>query len=324
MIRHPSTRATPRMEAANRPRIGDAPWLPPAGGASVLRALAVACACGGLLTAGYCIAAIGFFPSGLTAGDVLLLLAVALAFGTVHLSICMFGYGVVAQGIGLLLRAVDAGARHAQPAPQAPALHRTPAVFEAALLFACAVLLGVAAQAFGSARLAAAGLLSGALMHLTRSAWAARRQLERPMELLAACAFATAVLPPLLFPPSFQREAEVVMKRISVRSDNVLIRVSDDNREVLEAAAAAAGVALVECSAEGSGASVFVDSVLWHGIGERTWVEMRPEGAAAPVRTELRREDVFVVSRPGAGMRSCMADSPAAPEPAAVAHKLTV
>ncbi|TFY97027.1 hypothetical protein [Ramlibacter humi] len=295
---------------------------PPAG-AGLLRAFAATFACGGVLTAGYCTLAIGFFPSGLTAGDLLLLLGVTLAFGTVHLAVCLAGYGAVVHSIGLLLRLPAFGARNLRDAPEPPVAQRTPAVFDAVLLLACAVLLAVAAQAFGNARLAGAGLLTGALLHLTRSAWSARRQLERAPEVLAICAIVTAVLPPLLFWPSFKCEAEAVMRRISLRSENVVIRVAQDSREVLEAAAAAAGVALAECSGDGEGASVFVDSVLWHGIGERTWVEMRPE-AAVPVRAELRREDVFVVSRPGAGFRSCVPAQEPASSPAVAIPRLTI
>jgi outer membrane protein OmpA-like peptidoglycan-associated protein len=250
-----------------------------------------------LPTVGYLIVSIKFYPTGLTIGDSFFFLMVGLAFGVVYLFFLLY-FAVLA----LVLESVFSA----------------PSTFEKwffrILVFGIFLAIGVTLFIFRdteSASAIASGLIGFSVSGICFVILT--RRLRAPATVLSSSAS-----PPILSPASqkavniglggmvlfapvliasvfLQRMNEnMTMKNVGMRATNITLKLSEENYNILTSAASGQYLAALGCTTSSGAPERVVHGVnlLWHGIGERSLVEI-PAGEGKPLVVELKRDGVF-------------------------------
>lgn len=84
------------------------------------------------------------------------------------------------------------------------------------------------------------------------------------------------------------------MKNVGMRATNITLKLSEENYNILTSAASGQYLAALGCTTSSGAPERVVHGVnlLWHGIGERSLVEI-PAGEGKPLVVELKRDGVF-------------------------------
>ena len=250
-------------------------------------------------TVGYLIASIQFYPAGVTIGDAFFFLMVAMAFGFAYVLFLMFGFALAA-----LIKALVC-----EPTSLKMDVVRVLAVY--ALMAIAIVFIGYwdcfPAQLVLSA-LFGFGLAGGLMLYLVDRAVTPVPVIVGPTTASSAtapplsgwwvqcCAWFIALFLPLILSTLFvQRINEnVAMPRVGLRTMGVTLKLSEENYDILSSAANGQYLAALGCrtSAGAPDRTVHGVNLLWHGVGERTLVEI-PSKARDNLTVELKREGVF-------------------------------
>jgi outer membrane protein OmpA-like peptidoglycan-associated protein len=119
----------------------------------------------------------------------------------------------------------------------------------------------------------------------------------------------TALLAPLVAASLFVQKLNenVAMTNVGLRSMDVTLKLSEENYNILASAAGGQYLAALGCSTASGAPERLVHGVnlLWHGIGERSLVEI-PAGEGKPLVVELKREGVFFFRNYHGVMTRCL------------------
>nr|WP_314541308.1 hypothetical protein [uncultured Massilia sp.] len=111
-----------------------------------------------------------------------------------------------------------------------------------------------------------------------------------PAKIRTAAAFAAiGILLPYIAAVTGVNVMNTVMQGLGLRADAATLIVNSANFQTMQAAADAKGVLLYSCKADGDTYAVSYVRILWHGMGQRSYVELSPSEADkhAGVRVEL-------------------------------------
>lgn len=263
-----------------------------------------------LPTVAYLIVSIQFYPTGLTIGDSFFFLMVGLAFGLVYL-FCLLYFAVLA----LVLETVFTA-----PASVEKWFFR---------LLAGIVFLAIMIALFLFRETEAAMAIAGALLGFGVSGFFVvilKRRLIAPINVrrtstlpfvLSAAAqkgldlglWGTVLFAPVLISSLFlQRMNEnMTMTNVGMRAKNVTLKLSEENYNILTSAANGQYLAALGCNISSGTPERVVHGVnlLWHGIGERSLVEI-PSGEGLPLKVELKRDGVFLFRNYGGVVTRCL------------------
>lgn len=254
-----------------------------------------------LPTVAYLIASIEFFPAGVTLGDGFFFLMVGFAFGLTYMLLLIMGVGVA-----LMLEPVFTG-----PAGLRKWLGR---VAVGAILTAILVILflrdtsagdvfGIGVLGFGASGflivMLKRGLLAPPAVSQPVSPPAARQAGKASAEAkkwLLVILWLNALFAPVIVASPFLKKIneDVVMRNVGLRSKNVTLKLSEENYDILSSATNGQYLAALGCNTSAGNPERVVHGVnlLWHGIGERTLVEI-PSAKAKNLVVELKRDGVF-------------------------------
>ena len=245
-----------------------------------------------LPTAAYLLVSIQFYPPGVTLGDSFFFLMMGLAFGLAY-GLFLFMAIVVA----LLLEALYGGVGHGWKY-----------VGRGVVTFVFLVLLAVLAMLFPMEQwtmlvTAIAGFgFSGYLIALLKPGLqgfgsaptaAPTPRFDRSTAMVI---WIVALSAPLLLSSVFVRSINenVAMTAVGLRSMGVTLKLSEENYDILSSAAGGQYLAALGCNTASGKPERLVHGVnlLWHGLGERSLVEIRSAPEPRLV-VELKREGVF-------------------------------
>lgn len=254
-----------------------------------------------LPTVAYLIASIKFFPAGVTLGDGFFFLMVGFAFGLTYMLLLIMGVGVA-----LMLEPLFFG-----PAGIRKWIARivVGAGLTAILVFlffrdtAGGTLSGIGVIGFCGSGILVVILKRGLMEPPVAAPPGSPRPTPKPgavsdeaKKWILVILWSTALLAPVLAAAPFLRRMneDVVMTNVGLRSKNVTLKLSEENYNILTSAAGGQYLAALGCSTSSGAPERVVHGVnlLWHGIGERSLVEI-PAGEGRPLVVELKRDGVF-------------------------------
>lgn len=263
---------------------------------------------GVLPTVGYLIVSVHFYPAGLTIGDSFFFLMVGFAFGLVYLFLLLY-FAVVATSLESLFRGAADWQRWSKRIGVV--------VGYVALLIAPFILTdkeSAAAFVGALAGFTVSGITVVILKHrlmapvLTTASTppspttSAASPLKSPilsdaqqkgLNVFLAC---LVLFSPVIVGSVFlQRMNEnIAMKSVGLRSMDVTVKLSEENYNILSSAASGQYLAALGCNTSPGTPERLVHGVnlLWHGIGERSLVELRSDQEPRLV-VELKREGIF-------------------------------
>jgi len=220
-------------------------------------------ALGVLITWSYCTFIIHFFPAGLSVADSLVFIFIALGFGLLYFYWLAIGTLVFSTG---------------------QAAWREPAILGKIIAgLGCIALLAVQAIiafALNNAIVFAVALYSGLLLHWAVSEWktlpriSAAKHRERRRFRIAIILIAI-LLPAALAPPMMEKIINGTFSVIGVQQKDVSLILNADNLRIVNDVAKELDLSVYGCSM-GSAQTNMVHhfNVLWHGLGERSLVQL--------------------------------------------------
>ena len=240
---------------------------------------------------------INFFPAGITLSESLLFIFAALMFGLFY----------------SLWYLIAVGALHGLFHWRSKKIKFDWGMFSLGLM--AAGLLAVTALASGSVKILAP--LMGALILLMISWYweplplytpvAKVKKRERDKVLISLTAI---LLPMILVPDLTAKIISSSMHRLGFRQMDVSVSLDATNQKIVKDVVNEFELKLHSCgNGNNSGQLLHHVNVLWHGLGERTLIEMPflTENSGSPYQIELNRSGVNIVRRPGdkAGIPLC-------------------
>jgi len=246
-------------------------------------------------TVAYLLYSIHYFPAGVTIGDSLFFLLVAAAFGLGYLVFLGAGF-LLAYGLASLWGAWNGlGER---------------------LVW---LLAGVAALLF---LLCASDPLAADMMRgiagFTAAGWALYTlilRLDQPRRRHQGAIiyywflWGVLFLGPLIMAPGFlaRMNENYVMRSAGLRAVDVTLKLSEENYDIVSRAASGQHLALLGCNGTAGTPERLVHGVnlLWHGMGERSLVEI-PDHQGRRLIVELKREGVFVFRDYAGDVERCL------------------
>ena len=254
-----------------------------------------------LPTVAYLIASIEFFPAGVTLGDGFFFLMVGFAFGLTYILLWIMGVGVAlmlepvftgSAGIGKWLARVAVGA----------------------VLIAVLVILflhdtsagrvgGIGVMGFGASGFLVVMLKRGLMASPAVSPPAssppvsqAGKASKEAKKWILVILWSNALFAPVIVASPFLKKIneDVVMRNVGLRSKDVTLKLSEENYNILSSATNGQYLAALGCNTWAGNPDRVVHGVnlLWHGIGERTLVEI-PSVKGKNLVVELKRDGVF-------------------------------
>lgn len=271
-------------------------------------------------TVGYLIVSIHFYPTGLTIGDSFFFLMVGVAFGLVYLFLLLY-FSVLALVLEPIFKGPAKWKRWGQRISVVIVFLAIPISLFVFADQERAIALSGALVGFGVSGLTVV-ILKHRMMAPSTAASPAPSPPPTPSPSSSSSPPPTpapqAALSPLwsdaaqkglnvflwclvLFAPVLlaslflQRINEnIAMKSVGLRSMDVTIKLSEENYSILSSAAGGQYLAALGCNTSSGGPERLVHGVnlLWHGIGERSLVEIRSDQEPRLV-VELKRDGIF-------------------------------
>ncbi|MBT9265259.1 OmpA family protein [Pseudomonas sp. MG-9] len=245
-------------------------------------------ALGVCITWGYCAFIINFFPTGLTVADSLVFIFIALGFGILYVYWLLFGF---------------LGAYFFVSFFQEP--HIRARLFSAVMFLVFAGCLVFLACIMKDASSLLAPLFSGALLYLTIIHWkpdVARATIKQRRERarMRIMIFFTALFLPLTVAvPVIGIIIDSSFGLIGITQKNVSLAVSEDNQKIINDVAKEFDISVYGCSENGKKTNIVHHfNVLWHGLGERSLVELLTHdgnGWKPKARIELDRSGLKIL-----------------------------
>lgn len=264
---------------------------------------------GVILVFAYLIFSVNFYPAGLTLADTVFFLMAAMAFGFVYV-VCMMGGFSLAS---LLWPRVQRRYKQAAAATAGLAPKR-----KQRILIVAAIVLLVAMIYFPAipklinnkfSHAFVGFVFAGVLLHelvtqLDKRRSAIARSSTGTPAPLSANAIKTivlfALLLPALFSASFLKSVneDFALIKIGLRATQVTLKLSEENYGIVASGAGGQYLAALGCSVSPASTDRLVHDVnlLWHGVGERSLVEI-PNPNGEPIIVELKREGVFLIKK---------------------------
>jgi OOP family OmpA-OmpF porin len=259
---------------------------------------------GALAVLAYLLVSVQFYPSGLTIGDAFFFLMVAFAFGFAYAVFILAGF-LVAQLGNLFWQQRNKG------------LVRIALAVTGVIVILYAIGNGVSAMlSSGNGdklhvifATAAGFTFSGfCLMLLIES-------LDKPAPPRSRKWYRLVLLTALLVSPLVLSSGfiqlineNVVMPKVGLRLTNVTLKLSEENYDILASVAAGQNIAVLGCKTSPAGHPerlVHGVNLLWHGLGERSLVEL-PSGKAPNLIVELKRDGVFALRNYSGPIERCL------------------
>mgnify|MGYP001051621182 CR=1 FL=1 len=244
-------------------------------------------AIGILVSWGYCTFSINFFPTGLNIADSLIFIFIALGFGVFYSVWLILGFSACYFGHSAL---TDKGSRFSDVA---------------ACLSVSFFLLYISFE-LGSAEASIAPLLSGFLLHSSIFQWKkdepdldeegkrSRLRLRWTMILFSILVVPTFAL------SVFGKIIDSSFGLIGIQQKNVSLALNDENQKVVSDVAKEFNLSIYGCLKDGNQTNIVHHfNVLWHGLGERSLVQLLAyeHGAWKPkAKIELDRNGLKVLT----------------------------
>nr|WP_279309648.1 OmpA family protein [Pseudomonas koreensis] len=211
---------------------------------------------------GYCAFSINFFPTGLNIADSLVFIFIALGFGLLYSAWLLFGFMAFFFGHSAW---TDKSSRLTDGL--------------ACIIFLC-FLLYIAFE-LGSAEASIAPLISGFLLHSSIFQWkkdspdldeeSKRNQTRLRWTMIL---FSIFVVPTLAL-PVFGKIIDSSFGLIGIQQKNVSLALNDENQKVVSDVAKEFNLSIYGCLKDGNQTNIVHHfNVLWHGLGERSLVQL--------------------------------------------------
>jgi OOP family OmpA-OmpF porin len=259
---------------------------------------------GAMAVLAYLLVSVQFYPSGLTIGDAFFFLMVAFAFG--------FAYSVFILAGFLVVQLADLFWQQRNKGWLRMAL---------AVICVIAILYGVCsgvAVLFSSNQSKMLGVIFAAVVGFTFSGFCLTlliASLDRPLPSKSrrwyrAVLWVALLVSPLAFSSGFIQliNENVVMPKVGLRLTNVTLKLSEENYDLLASVAAGQNIAVLGCKTSSTGQPdrlVHGVNLLWHGLGERSLVEL-PSGKTPNLIVELKRDGVFALRNYSGPIERCL------------------
>ncbi|MDR2188157.1 MAG: OmpA family protein [Azonexus sp.] len=250
-------------------------------------------ASGALLTFVYCFFIINFFPTGLTTGDTLFFLSIAVGFAFIHFIILGYSWlatGWLAHPMRIIVKIKEDWRRFNNHFAINGASWRNITFWKSFLkgflesidyglhgfmsCVALAFLVIIYIKSFFVAIvLACMGILLGWVIDLPKNTKIPNKKKRLAAFILGSTVF---LLPAILGREILEGELKVVLGKLGVRHDQGNVWLSEENFALLRAVAEQSHVPLFPCDSDDKmrGKIVSGVDVLWHGIGERSLISL--------------------------------------------------
>jgi outer membrane protein OmpA-like peptidoglycan-associated protein len=238
----------------------------------------------------YCAFFINFFPTGLTLGDSLVFLFIALGFGFFYIFWLAIGYLVCLCALYALPTKIG----------------KTESCWFRLLIGVAGVIFIIFLSSFwyftGNFFSFFAPIVSGLLLILATVYWtpaeeSASDEVKKQRILYRSSLFSLAFLfVPILGGSALEKFVEASIRIIGVSNPHASLIVNEENFKIITNVAEEIGVPVIGCSSESDGNNIVHNfRISWHGIGERSLVELlvpsaNPSGWEGIVKIELERE----------------------------------
>jgi OOP family OmpA-OmpF porin len=259
---------------------------------------------GAMAVLGYLLVSVQFYPSGLTIGDAFFFLMVAFAFGFAYAVFILAGY-LVAQLGDLIWRQRTEGTL------------RIALAIVGVLVILYATGSGVAAM-IAAGEIKKLGLVFAAVTGFSFSGFCLKlliESLDKPpapksRRWYRIVLWAALLVSPLAFSSGFVQliNENVVMPKVGLRLTDVTLKLSEENYDILASIAAGQNIAVLGCKTSATGHPerlVHGVNLLWHGLGERSLVEL-PSGKKKNLIVELKRDGVFALRNYAGSIERCL------------------
>lgn len=225
-------------------------------------AVKVIIALGIFVTWGYCTFSINFFPTGLNIADSLVFIFIALGFGLLYSAWLLFGFMAIYFGHSAW---TDKSSR----------------IVDAAACIIFLFFLLYIALKMGSAEASIAPLISGFLLHHSIIQWKKdaptmdeESKRSRARLRWTMIFFATFIVPTLAL-PVFGKFIDSSFGLIGIQQKNVSLALNEENQKVVSDVAKEFNLSIYGCLKDGNQTNIVHHfNVLWHGLGERSLVQL--------------------------------------------------
>ncbi|WP_158243873.1 MULTISPECIES: hypothetical protein [unclassified Pseudomonas] len=216
------------------------------------------------ITWGYCAFIINFFPTGLTLADSLVFIFIALGFGLLYFYWLLFGFlGVYfAHDFTKSSKKMD----------------KAFAVFMCFVFIGCLIIVALLMHDFSPL---AAPVFSGALLFLSIIYWkpdaagATIEQIRQRARMRVATFITALILPIAVAVPVMGLIIGSTFGFIGIAQKDVSLALSEENQKVVSDVAKEFDISVYGCLKSGSQTNIVHHfNILWHGLGERSLVEI--------------------------------------------------
>lgn len=237
----------------------------------------------------YCTFVSNFFPTGLAIGDSLLFLFIALGFGFLYLIFLALEF-VLAFSIS-----------QASRWPSLSVLEKWSSGVAIFVAIVFLIFIGTALDIY-----AVLGLLLGVgMMYVGLLPWAAGTPV-RIRNRFRVVIFTISAIVPLIFGGHLAKQLiQKTIQNAGLADSGVSLIVDKDNLKAIQAAASQMRIPVLGCQIEGSDETIVHNfAVLWHGVGERSLVQLNKGAQSA--RIEVKRDGLRVVRWTNKVVETCL------------------
>jgi len=243
---------------------------------------------GVLVTWGYCAFSINFFPTGLNLADSLVFIFIALGFGLLYCTWLLFGFMSFYFGHSAF---TEKG---------------TSRLLDGAACLSFLSIVFFIAYWLGSLEATIAPLLSGFLLHFAVVQWKPDapdiddKNKQSRARMRGALIFTAIFIVPTIALPVFGKFIDGSFGLIGIQQKNVSLALNESNQKIVSDVAKEFNLSIYGCVKDGDKTNIVHHfNVLWHGLGERSLVQLlayEKNNWVAKAKIELDRSGLNVLT----------------------------